>query len=174
LYIGNDFNVDPMVGTIFWSHEGHVHVVDEVVIEGGSDTVEFVHECWRKSEGRVTRFYPDPSGIQRKTSAAGNISDIALIQREGQYLRQKPFEIRARSRTPPRRDRYNAANEMFRHGKYTIDPKCTRLIKAFTQGTYEGFKKHDGLDHHFDSGTYFAELEFGLQAKITQGRRWYG
>ena len=174
LYVGNDFNVDPMCGIVFWVRDGHMHVMDEIELKGESDTVEFVHEAWRVSGKRVTRFYPDPSGIQRRTSATGGVTDIALIQLEGQYLRGKPFEIRARNRTPPRRDRYNAVNEMFRNGHLTIDPKCETLIKCLTLSTYEGFAKHDGLDHMPDGLGYPVECEFSLQAKVTQGRRWYG
>ena len=176
LFIGNDFNVDPMCGVIFWVRGDHMHVMKEIELKGCSDTVEFVHEAWRESGQRATRFYPDPSGMQRKTSAVGGVTDITLMQAEGKVLQRsgQPFEVRARRRTPPRRDRYNAVNEMLRHDKLTIDPSCESLIKCLTLATHEGFAKHDGLDHMPDALGYSIELEFSLQSVVQQGRRWYG
>jgi len=173
---GCDFNFDPACAVLFWVKDKHMHIFDEVHLTGGHDTYDLVDEVWARSDDRVEVFYPDPSGVQRKTSAKAGVTDITIIQQAGIRLRpdyQRPFVVRARRRTPPRRDRYNATNAMFRADMITIDPRCTQTIKSFIMSTYEGFSKHDGYDHQVDAATYYCELENPITNKVKSMRQWY-
>lgn len=174
---GVDFNVDPACAVLMWVDDDDVvHYFDEVYMTGGHDTYELADEVWATSKSRLTTFYPDPSGIQRKTSARVGITDITILQQAGIRLRGmgQPFQIRARRRTPVRRDRYNAMNGMFRANKIEVDPKCPHLIKSLLMSTYEGFSKHDGYDHICDAASYYAELTNPVMNKIEGMRRWHG
>jgi len=176
IFAGVDFNFDPACAVLFFvDKEGKMHVFNEVHLSGGHDTYELADEVWKQSRGRLTTFYPDPSGVQRKSSAQVGQTDIAILQQAGERLRRppQPFQIRARRRTPARRDRYNAANNMFRNDMVVVDPRCTHLIKSLLMSTYEGFTKHDGLDHQADSLTYYIEVENPITNKVAALRQWY-
>ncbi len=160
VFAGVDFNFDPACATLFYvTGDGVMNIFDEVHLTGGHDTYDLVDEVWKAARGQLTTFFPDPSGTQRKSVARVGTTDITILQQAGIRLRKppEPFSIRARRRTPPRRDRYNATNGMFREDKIVIDPRCKHLIKSFTMGTYEGFTRHDGHDHQCFSGDTLVE-----------------
>jgi len=172
---GLDMNVDPFCGVLFWVDPNTLcmHIFSEIHITGGCDTWQAVDALWADSFGRLSVFMPDPSATQRKTSARNGTTDATIIQTSGDRLRGKPFALRAARRTPPLRDRWNSVNNLCKEGKLTIDPKCIHAIKSLSRSTYDGFKKHDGLDHMADALSYRIHLEDPIKNKVKEMRQWY-
>jgi len=173
---GIDFNHNPLCYVLFWFRNGHMHIFREEEMKE-SDTVEAVCDAWNFAGARLKTFYPDPSGIQKRTSAVGGVTDISLIKTTGEGLTGKPFSIKARRRTPPRRDRFNAANAMFKNMALTIDPSCKKLIKCLTLLTFKNYGGKNGEDdytHFPDAATYACEIECPIiNAVKGQRQRWY-
>jgi len=168
LHIGMDFNVNPMSATI-WQEvptpDGLVAwQIDEVVIPT-SDTVEMCKEITarygkpgfdpsRRDVSHVT-VYPDPAGVQRRTSAQGK-TDISLLVDAG-------FRVLALQSHPLVRDRINLVNARFEaaDGKRRafVAPRCRKSIECYErleykEGTSEPDKK-SGFDHIPDASGYF-------------------
>jgi len=174
---GIDFNYDPACAVLFWvDDDGCANYYDEVYVTGGMDTFGMMDLIWEKSAHRVDMFYPDPSGCQRKTSARKGTTDLTIIQKAGIKLRgiDHPFEVRARRRTPARKDRYNATNNAFRERKIKIDPRCKNLIRCLSLETYETFQQHAGYDHELDAFSYYQEMVNPIINKVKTMRQWYG
>jgi phage terminase large subunit len=154
-----DFNVNPITAVVYVRNRTGLHAIDEIVIHG-SNTDEMVEEIrTRYSQSRVT-VYPDPAGVQRKTSAGGR-TDISILQNAG-------FSVLFKRQHPRIRDRVNAINALMKNVsgeyRYTIDPKCKNLIESYEKLTYkEGTQvidKDSGYDHMFDAATYAVDYLF--------------
>lgn len=159
LIISMDFNVSPMCAVVYARVRTGLHAIDEIVIHG-SNTDEMVEEIrTRYSQSRIT-VYPDPAGVQRKTSAGGR-TDISILQNAG-------FSVLFKRQHPRIRDRVNAINALMKTAsgeyRYTIDPKCKNLIESYEKLTYkEGTQvvdKDSGYDHLFDAATYAVDYLF--------------
>ena len=164
LYLGIDFNVDPMAGVIFWTKGNKIHIIKEILLDN-SDTQEMVEEVERLFPGRVKTAFPDPSGKRRQSSASGGTTDFTIIKQAG-------IKVKARSKAPSRRDRYNCANRRFSDNEHpaTVDPSCKRTIQGFEKLTHEGLKRMEDLTHPTDAATYFMEYLFPIKIKIEQAR----
>ena len=44
LYMGVDFNVDPMVAYVRYKHDNNLYVFDEIMLRGGATTWDFAEE----------------------------------------------------------------------------------------------------------------------------------
>ncbi|CAB4135346.1 Terminase-like family [uncultured Caudovirales phage] len=163
LVIGGDFNVSPMTAVIMRRTDVGLQAIDEITIYN-SNTNEMVDEIRNRYPTNPIMFYPDPAGVQRKTSANGN-TDIKILENAG-------FRVFYHRQHPPVKDRINAANSLFHQRtdsttRFHIDPKCKYTIKSlrgfcFKEGTQIP-DKDSQLDHHFDSLTYAIEYLFPLQ-----------
>lgn len=113
LYVGQDFNVDPMASVLaqpFVTADGQeaLHVV-EVFQQYDSSTWKLVSRIreWLAKTGmppsRVT-FYPDAAGNARSTSGKSDF----------QIIRQAGFNISAPAANPPIRDRVNCVNGLLK------------------------------------------------------------
>ncbi len=153
LHIGIDFNVDPGCAVIGFYHSGGLHVYDEVEIYG-TNTQEITAEIQRRYPGRRYVCYPDAAGAQRKTSAGG-ITDHIILKNAG-------FELKVGSVNPSVKDRIASVNSLCKEingaSRFTIDPKCTKVINGLRKHTYkEGTRQPDkqsGLDHFNDALGY--------------------
>ena len=161
LHIGVDFNINPMSAVVYVKTAQGLHAIDEVVIPG-SNSDELCDEIkTRYPHSRITA-YPDPAGVQRKTSAGGR-TDIQILQNAG-------FVCLYRRKHPAVRDRINSANSLLKNSndenRLQIDPKCKTLISAFEKLTYkEGtsqIDKNSGYDHMVDAATYCIEYLFPI------------
>ena len=161
LHIGCDFNVQPMSAVVYVKTAVGLHAIDEIVIPG-SNTDELCDEIkTRYPNSRITA-YPDPAGVQRKTSAGGR-TDIQILQNAG-------FVCLYRRKHPSVRDRINAANSLLKNSnnenRLLVDPRCKTLMSSFEKLTYkEGtsqIDKNSGHDHMVDAATYAIEYLFPI------------
>jgi phage terminase large subunit len=175
VYIGMDFNIDPMSAVIAVREGDTLNVIDEIRLFS-SNTQEAVAEI-KSRYGRSKIFvYPDPAGHQRKSSASG-ATDITILSNAG-------FVVKAPRHHTPVRDRINAVNSRLcsssgiRH--LYIDPKCKYTIEGLERQTYkEGSTQPDkdgGYDHMNDALGYMVDYLFPVKRDIdpdtTQPRRW--
>jgi phage terminase large subunit len=175
VYIGMDFNIDPMSAVIAVREGDTLYVIDEIRLFS-SNTQEAVAEI-KSRYGRSKIFvYPDPAGHQRKSSASG-ATDITILSNAG-------FVVKAPRHHTPVRDRINAVNSRLcsssgiRH--LYIDPKCKYTIEGLERQTYkEGSSQPDkdgGYDHMNDALGYMVDYLFPVKRDIdpdtTQPRRW--
>lgn len=156
LYIGMDFNINPMTCTVIQTHGGKTRVIDEFYLMT-SNTHEMADEI-AKRYGRGHTVIPDSTGKALKTASAG-LSDHDI-------LRQKGFPIQS-SGNPFRVDRYNCVNNLFEKSQIVIDPRCKKLIKDLEQVSYkEGSSLPDTTDktlgHISDSLGYALWWKFPL------------
>ena len=165
IWVGMDFNIDPMSTVIYQPQpSGELWAVDEVVLFG-SNTEEVCEELekryWRQ-QAQIT-VYPDPAGGQRQHARGETDMDI---------LREKGFKrVKYRRKHPLVADRVNAVNRMLRdaNGKVMlrIDESCKHFISALEQTIYKkGTREVDksgGTEHSADAGGYCIELEFPVR-----------
>lgn len=165
VWVGMDFNIDPMSTVIFQPQpNGEVWAVGEIV-QFGSNTEEICdaldQRLWRHQKQVV--IYPDPASGQRQHARGETDLDI---------LREKGFKrIKNRKKHPPIADRVNSVNRMLRTAdgqiKMRIDESCKHLINSFEQTIYKpgsrDIDKAAGVEHSADAAGYCIELEFPLR-----------
>lgn len=165
IWIGMDFNIDPMSAVILQPQpNGELWAVDEVVLFG-SNTEEMSaaldKKFWR--EQKQVTLYPDPAGGQRQHARGETDLDIL---REGGFKK-----IKYRRKNPLVVNRVNAVNRMLKTAsgtiKLRIDEKCKHLISALEQTIYKkGTKEVDkdaGVEHSADALGYPIELEYPVR-----------
>ncbi|HEV8448569.1 MAG TPA: PBSX family phage terminase large subunit [Gemmatimonadaceae bacterium] len=174
LYVGQDFNVNPMASVIAVKVVDECHVIDALEIPT-SNTEEVAAEIKRRYPNRRVIFCPDPAGNQRHTNAPVGQTDFTILQRHR-------FEVRAPSTHPPVVDRINNAQAMY------FDPKtgrrrvrihptaATALITGLANLTYkEGTSLRDtkrgggAYFHICDAMDYLLWQEFNV---LTEPARW--
>jgi len=162
LILGTDFNVSPMSCTIMRRTKQGLHQIDEIIMYS-SNTNELVDEIRNRYPKNPITIYPDPAGVQRKTSANGN-TDIKILENAG-------FTVRYHRQHPLVKDRINAANSLFfqrddNTTRFYIDPKCKHTIKSLQQFCYKEDTqipdKDSGFDHFFDALTYAVQYLFPI------------
>lgn len=164
LFVGMDFNVDPMAAIVFWRNGDHVHIMDEIELPN-SDTeymCAYLRDTYPKGGGsnecRIQTIYPDASGRSRSTKAPGGRSDFHYIEEAG-------FRWDAPRANPPIRDRENAVNGKFksRDGSpptLTVSSKCKKLRGYLTKYTHEQKNKQKKMSHLLDAMGYPIHREF--------------
>lgn len=165
VYVGMDFNIDPMSAVVAARIGDTLHIIDEVRIFG-SNTQEVIDELKQRFPKTKIWVYPDPAGNQRKTSAGG-ATDIMLLSNAG-------FVVKAPRSHTPVRDRINAVNSRLcsssgiRH--LIIDPKCKYTIEGLERQVYkEGTSQPDkdgGYDHMNDALGYMTDYLFPVRKDI--------
>jgi hypothetical protein len=165
IWVGMDFNIDPMSAVILQKQlDGALWAVDEVVL-GSSNTEEVCEELekryWRHQDHTV--IYPDPAGGQRQHARGETDIDI---------LREKGFrKVKYRRKHPAVADRVNAVNRMLRAAdgsvRMFVNEKCKHFIGALEQTIYKkgsrDVDKDAGVEHAADAAGYCIELEFPLR-----------
>lgn len=167
IYVGMDFNINPMSAVVVQEQAGGVlAVVDEVVLPT-SNTGEMAAELKRRyaRAGSVAhvRIFPDPAGAQRRTSAHGE-TDISILRAAG-------FEVVALAAHPLVRDRINVVNAKFLSADgqraLRVDRRCRRLIECLEKLCYrEGSGEPDksgGFDHLPDALGYYVYTRFAAR-----------
>lgn len=162
LYIGMDFNIDPMSAVIMVRQGEVLHVIDEIRMYSSNtkETVEEIHSRYSKTKIWV---YPDPAARQRKTSAGG-ATDITILQNAG-------FIVKAPNAHNPVRDGINAVNSRLKSDtgdiKLFVDPKCRHTIECLERYSYkEGTSQPDkdaGYDHMMDALRYAVDYMFPVK-----------
>jgi hypothetical protein len=168
LIVGMDFNVGKMLAQIGRQTRTGIEYFDEIVLEN-SNTTEVCDEIRLRYPLNPITVYPDASGQQRKTSAAGQ-TDLIILQNAG-------FAVKVNRTNPTVKDRINSANSLFfkredGSTRFKIDPRCQFTIKSFKNWSYkEGSQggipdKESGWDHACDSGSYPIAFLFPIRRDI--------
>lgn len=166
IFIGMDFNTTPMSAVIARQTQKGLEVFDEIFIDN-STTQEMIDEIRNRYPSNPVVVFPDPAGVQRKTSAGGN-TDIRLLEIAG-------FTCRYHRQHPLVRDRINAGNSFFflrpdGQVRFLIDPACTKTIRSLKNWSYKESTmipdKDSGWDHACDALTYMVHFLFPIERKI--------
>lgn len=174
LYIGMDFNIDPMSAVIAVRNGDNLYVIDEIRMFS-SNTTEIVGEIKSRYPGSKIFVYPDPAGAARKSSAGG-VTDHTILANAG-------FVVKAPRSHTPVRDRINAVNSRLKDANgqrhLFIHPKCKYTIEGLERHTYkEGTSQPDkdsGYDHQMDALGYMVDYIWPIKREhnnITQPQRW--
>lgn len=146
VFVGMDYNVDPLTAVIGQVSEGKIQIFDEVYLNN-SDTYKMAAALKSKGLSGV-RVIPDSTGANRKTSGR---SDFDILREAG-------FVIES-TRNPFVTDRVNNVNRLLSNNLLTIDPKCKKLINDLERVSWKnneldqsGANKH--LTHISDALGY--------------------
>lgn len=162
IYIGMDFNVTPMSAVIGRQTKGGIEIYDEIYLDN-SNTTEMIDEIRNRYPRNPITVWPDPAGVQRKSSANGN-TDIKLLEIAG-------FTTRYHRQHPLVRDRINAGNSLFfkrtdGSTRFSIDPACKKTIACLKNWAYKPESmtptKDSGWDHGCDALTYMIQFLFPI------------
>ena len=165
VYVGLDFNIDPMSAVIATRAGDTLHIIDEVRMFS-SNTIEMVSEIKQRFPKSKVWVYPDPAGNQRKTSAGGQ-TDVTILANAG-------FVVKAPRVHTPVRDRINAVNsrlcDTIGIRRLFVDPKCKYTIEGLERQTYkEGTSQPDkesGYDHMNDALGYMVDYLFPVRRDV--------
>ena len=165
IYIGMDFNIDPMSATIAVRLGETLHIVDEIQMFS-SNTQEMVSEIKSRYPNSRTWVYPDPASRQRKTSAGGS-TDLSILQNAG-------FVVKAPLAHDAVRDGINAVNARLCDATGTrhllVDPKCKYTIESLERHAYkEGTSvpdKDSGYDHMSDALRYMVSYIWPVKRDV--------
>ena len=183
IYVGVDFNVSPISAVVAKIHNHKIYVCDEIRLFG-SNTQELCDEILNRYPGKKIMAFPDPSCVQRRTSAGGK-TDLSILQNNG-------FVCKVLTKHMPVRDRINSVNSKFCNANNErslfIDRSCKNLLNTMLKQTYrEGTNvpdKQQGLDHLGDALGYLVSFlypitrdvvetstqRFNIQTRIGNGR----
>ena len=156
IYIGMDFNRNPMAGVICQIIDNIIYIFDELWIMS-SDTREAGEEIITR-HGKGHTIIPDSTGSRLQTSSSG-FSDHKILEDLG-------FKIKTHG-NPFRMDRYNTVNDLFEKDRILISHKCVKIIADLEQVSYkEGTTLPDTkiktLTHSSDGLGYLAWWFFPL------------
>jgi len=144
LFIGMDFNVDPMTAVIFQYIDNKFYVHDEIFLNN-SDTYKMCDALIRKNY--IGDVIPDSTGKNRKTSGKS----------DHQILKDNGFKVIS-TRNPFVTDRVNNINRLLTENRVIINPRCKKLINDLNKVSWKDNKldqKTDtSLTHISDALTY--------------------
>jgi len=133
LFIGMDFNVNPMTSCICQFYDNTFYIHDEKYLPN-SDTFKMCDSL--KRSGYSGDVIPDSTGKNRKTSGQ---SDFEILRLNG-------FNV-LRTHNPFVTDRVNNVNRLFTENRIIINPKCKKLINDLEKVSW----KDNKLDQKTDS-----------------------
>ena len=167
LYIGMDFNIDPMSSVILQEQpNGEIWAVDEAVLYGSNVQEtgdELARRYWREMQRRQIQLYPDPAGNNRNHDRGETSLDV---------LREAGFkEIYFKRKHPLVQDRINTVNRLLRSADdqiiLKVDRSCRKLIESLEQTSYkEGTREVDktkGVEHVTDALGYYADFRHPMR-----------
>jgi PBSX family phage terminase large subunit len=173
IYVGCDFNVNPITATIGIRQGEDLYIIDEILMHN-SNTQELAQEIRNRYPKSKVFAFPDPAGSARKTSANGQ-TDHTILENHG-------FTVKAPRRHDPVRDRINALNARLcdanKETHLYISKSCKYTIESLEKYTYkEGTQipdKDSGYDHIFDALSYCVAYLFPVRKNIQpqQPARW--
>lgn len=168
LYVGQDFNIDPMSSVIMQIHGDEVWATGELSLRSSSteDVCRALLEDYGNQMVEQGTIYPDPAGNSRQ-HARGE-SDISIMRDWG--FRRILFKPKA----PAVRDRLASVNRLICDAagkrRLYVDPSCKELINCFEKLIYKpGTNEPDkslNIDHMGDAAGYFCDYEFPVKRKF--------
>lgn len=166
LFVGMDFNIGKMAATVYVMRDNAFHAVDEIVDGYNTPTVAQTLKERYKDQGNQVIIYPDSSGKNRTRMGGASESDIAILQQE------YGFECRYKGTNPAIKDRVNATNSAFDHGKLFVNSlRCPQTAACFEQQSYDKNGEPDkegGKDHQNDASTYPIAYELPIIKPMTR------
>jgi hypothetical protein len=167
LYIGMDFNINPMSAVVVQKVFGRPEVLDAIQLMT-SNTEEMAQHLKQRYIGRKMTICPDASGQYAKgTNVKYGETDITILRRYG-------FAIDTGKSNPVVVDRINNTQSNLMAGRTAyralkIHPRCEHLIKALEGLTWKKgtniVDKTTGLDHITDALGYVLWQMFNVLAK---------
>jgi hypothetical protein len=168
IYIGMDFNIDPMSACVAVKTERGLIVIDEIAIHG-SNTDEMVQEIHLRYSRKSITVFPDPASRQRKTSAGGR-TDLSILVNAG-------FNVKAKSQHPAIRDRINSVNSALKSSdgtqKLWITPNCKQVIRSLSRQIYKPGTSQpmgDEFSHMNDALGYMVEYRMPVTRNTPQSK----
>lgn len=157
--VSMDFNVDPMVATIWqWQSDGSIGAVDEIVLKLNADTNKMAQALMARGyHPDRTTIFPDPAGNARSTKGQ---PDVVILKNHGYY------NIKVRSQAPPFRRRQLNVNNLMEKLRVRLNiKKCPALHRDWllcTQDlvTLEKEKSSPELTHSSDGADYMFDILF--------------
>lgn len=150
LYVGIDFNVNPMTAVVLQSEGNLYRVVGEYFIPNSNTRAlsNLISQDW---PGFVIYACPDMTGGSRKTSA--DYTDIDILKQHG-------FQVLG-TRNIAERSRLNIVNNLFDKTRLLIDPKCKKLVNDMEKVVTDSYgliskEKDSQLTHISDALGYAA------------------
>lgn len=167
IMVGCDFNNSPMSAVIARQTREGFEVFDEIVMNS-SNTNELVEEVRNRYPLNPITCFPDPAGVQKKTSANGQ-TDIKILQNAGWTVKFHP-------RHPQVKDRINTANSLMHlrsdgTTRFKLDPRCKATVKSLQNHVYKENtqipNKDTNFDHQFDALTYAIEYLYPIRRAVS-------
>jgi phage terminase large subunit len=158
IYVGMDFNVNPMTAVLANVTMGCVMVFDEIYLKNANTFMMRDEIRSRYPHDRII-VVPDASGSARKTSSS---------QSDHEILREAGFEVQTTRRNPAIEDRYNTVNGRLTEGRIQIDPKCTMTQRDLERVTHEANPSY--LTHISDALGYLAWKIFPVKKPRPKSR----
>ena len=143
LFIGLDFNVDPLCGVYCYTDGRAVYIFDELY-QKDSNTFKASKTITQQFPNRYITVASDETGNRRKTSSQNTDHEI---------LRRAGFNV-VNFKNPKIKDRNNNVNRLLEQNLIFIDPRCKYLIKELEQYTYES--DDEAMGHITDALGYIA------------------
>lgn len=182
LYVGQDFNVNPMCSVFsqpFTTQDGHegAHVLWSRRVEN-SDTFALVNYL---DQFCRSNFYPK-SKVIIYADAAGKARSTAG-KSDFRILRESGYRVDAPASNPLIKDRVNCVNGLFapiesRFPRLLVDPECREFIQGLEKQVWDPESdppvpdKTMGYDHMNDGFGYMCWRRWPLKARTTlPGRR---
>jgi len=155
IFVGMDFNVNPMTAIVFQIIDNKMKIFDEIYLTD-SDTFQMVDELLKRGYHGAT-IIPDSTGSNRRTSGT---SDHVILKNAG-------FNV-IWSHNPFVKDRVNAVNHALTNNIIEIDNKCVYLVKDLEKVSWKGAdldKTTDStLTHISDAMGYPVYYYFNIKA----------
>lgn len=168
IYVGSDFNVDPMAWTLSHKIGDELYVFDELFIRDTNTqaTLNELHSRYGNGHLGGWVFMGDASGRARKTSATQ--SDYQIIHADNRFKKKRVLYPKA---NPAVLDRFAACNALLCNAnderRLFINPRCKHLIEDLNERSYKpGTREpndHDDVSHCSDALGYVVHPLFPLQ-----------
>ena len=147
IFVGSDFNVNPMGWVLLQAHGQTLHAFDEIWLKN-TNTQKTLDELHRRYAGHKGgwRFFGDASGRGRRSSASS--TDYMQIANDRRFINAT---VHYPESNPPIVDRYAAVNWALKaaNGQQTlfVDGRCLHLLEDLEYLSYrEGTREADTRD----------------------------
>lgn len=126
IWIGMDFNVNPMSAVVGQVIEDKLFIVDEIFLKHSNTSSVAKHIKDKYGTNGIT-IVPDSTGV--KTTSNSSRSDHDILKAEG-------FKVDS-THNPFRIDRYAAVNIALEKGRLLVDNTCKNLIRDLEQVSFK-------------------------------------
>jgi hypothetical protein len=163
-----DFNVGIMATSLFALRGGQMHFLEDFMGHPDTETLGKRLKAQYGDKGHKIICYPDPTGRNRKSSAAVGRTDFSILQSFN-------FETRARNKNPPIVDSVASVNRMLKTAagevRMLFHPRCKNTIRSMERTVWKEnnpdsamIDKSEGVEHHSDGVRYASEFLFPVTA----------